>query len=102
MKKLQKRKMAQWKYPTSKERLLTPEQYASYKRAFEEARRDAERAAGAREQLLSRLDDEFDCKSLEEAQKLKRKLEKDVARLDAECDQLGAGLRDEYADRLGG
>jgi hypothetical protein len=49
---------------------ITEDQYRRLKRAVDDARTEADRARGARDQLLSRLKEEFNCESLEGAKKM--------------------------------
>jgi predicted transcriptional regulator len=46
---------------------LTKEEFEKLKQEVEQARTEAERAQGARDQLMARLKNEFDCDSLEDA-----------------------------------
>lgn len=58
---------------------LTEQKYRELKDESEEAQRAADKAEGARDEMLTRLKEEFDCKSLEEGQKLLKKLSKEEA-----------------------
>lgn len=57
---------------------ITEEQYRKLKREVEQAKSDADRAQGSLDQLLARLKEEFNCKNLEEAKSLLRRLGKEA------------------------
>lgn len=54
---------------------ISEDQYRKLKAEVERAKSDAERAQGALDQLMSRLEKEFECSSIKEAQKLLAELE---------------------------
>lgn len=52
---------------------ITEEQYRKLKQSVETAKAEADRAQGALDQLMHRLEEEFECKTLKEAKtKLKQ------------------------------
>lgn len=65
---------------------MTPERFAALKAKADELAREAERAAGAEEQILRQLKKEFRCSSLEEGEKLLAQVEKDLERAERECE----------------
>jgi hypothetical protein len=80
---------------------LTVNQYEALKRKAEQAGKEAERAAGAREQLMRVLKDKYGCKSTAEAEKLLAKKQKEQKAAQEKAENLLAELRKEYADELG-
>ncbi len=57
---------------------METKRFEQLKREVESARSEAAQAKGAFEQLMKQLKEEFGCRSVEEAQKLLRKLEKEA------------------------
>lgn len=64
--------------------------------------READRAAGAKAQLLKRLQEEYGCASLEEAEKLLEKKEKELAKLGDEFDRDFAAFEQKWSPYLEG
>lgn len=57
--------------------VISVEEYQQLKKRAEKARADADRAQGALEQQLQKLENEFDCRTIEEAEELLGKLQKE-------------------------
>ena len=55
---------------------LSKEEFEKLKREVDQAHAESERAKGARDQLMRRLHDEFECDSLEEARTLLKKIQR--------------------------
>jgi hypothetical protein len=55
---------------------ISEKDFNELKRLVEDAKEDASRAKGAREQLMKRLDEEFDCKDLDDARDLLKRIAK--------------------------
>lgn len=68
---------------------------AELKKEAEQARREADKAAGALEQLHQRLQDDFGCASVDEARKELVRLEKEEKALLRQYEKL----RQEYTER---
>lgn len=64
--------------------MITEEKFRELKREYEEQKAAAERAKGAYDQLMERLRTEFECESLEAAQKKLRKLKVSVETAETE------------------
>lgn len=78
---------------------------ADYTRLRSEAARlgrEADRAAGALGQLLTRLREEFGCDSLEEGRALLTELEGESAGLETEYTEASARFEAEWGDRVRG
>ncbi len=74
--------------------------FTRLKKQVERLQRDADRAAGAREQLLETLVKEFEVESIESAQKLLRRLGKEVETLEASYKEERQAFEQEYQERL--
>ncbi len=61
---------------------LTEDDYRELKASVEKARGEAERAQGALDHLMTRLQSEFDCKSLKEARGLLQEVSKERDKAD--------------------
>jgi len=68
----------------------------------DELRREADRAEGARLQLLARLKQEFGCDSLDGAEKLLAKMQKEKQRLEAQLTKKLDEMESKYARLLEG
>ena len=72
------------------------------KKQAESAQREADKAQGALEQILSQLKEDFDCETLEDAETLLDKLgEKERTKAEA-FDTALAEFEEKYGDKLGG
>lgn len=56
---------------------ITEEQYKKLKQDVERAKTESDQARGALNQLMSRLQEEFECEDVEEAKQLLARLEKE-------------------------
>ena len=61
-----------------------------------------DRATGALEQLRKQLKDEFDCESVEEAQKLLAKMEKEESKLEKDFDISLKEFNEKYGEMMEG
>lgn len=80
---------------------MTVQQYEALKKKAEQAGKDAERAAGAREQVLAVLKEKYGCKSTAEAEKLLAKKQKERKAAQEKAENLLSKLRREYGNELG-
>lgn len=76
--------------------------YQQLKAEVEHAQRDKDRAEGALQQLMGRLNDEFDCDSLEKAEKLLTKLRKDQERAERQFDAALEKFESDWGDKVKG
>lgn len=77
-------------------------EYQQLKSKVDKVRADADRAAGALERSLSQLKKDFDCGSLEAAEKLLKKLEREERVADQEYADAMAEFQTEWDVYLGG
>lgn len=73
------------------------ERYQKMKQRAADLRREADRAEGALEQVMKKLEDDFGCNSLEEAKRLQKKLTVEVE----EADEKFGVLLKEFEDKWG-
>jgi len=77
------------------------DQYQKLKQRVDRLQREADKAAGARAERLKRLEDEFGCKSIKEAEKLLAKLEAEAKKVESDYQQAAAEFYEEWGDKLG-
>ena len=77
------------------------ERFEKLKKQVEKLRSSSERAKGVLEGLLSRLEEEFDCSSLEEAEDKLEALEKNQEELETAFQEKMDRFTEKYADLLG-
>ena len=76
--------------------------YQQLKDKVDQAQRQADKAAGALDQLMQQLKKEFDCDSLEEAEKLKTKLQKEEVKKEKEFTDALEEFERQWGDKLKG
>jgi len=74
--------------------------YEQLKQKVDQYQREADRAAGALAQLLERLKEEFGCDSIEEAEKLARKLKKERDKTEKEFAEALEEFETEWGGEL--
>lgn len=75
-------------------------QYEVLKRDVDQLRKRVDRGQGAFDQLLTRLKEDFDCDSLEEAEALEQKMEGDYKQLQDEAEREMMEFQEEWGDKL--
>lgn len=68
--------------------MISFDEYQKRKAVVEEARREADRATGAREQTKKRLKDDFGCATVADAEKELARIEKELKAADKECERV--------------
>jgi hypothetical protein len=76
------------------------EDYQRLSQQIDKLKEQQARDKGALEQVLARLDEEFGCKTLEQAKAVLSKLEKDNAKLIHTADQQLAEFKERWRDVL--
>ena len=76
------------------------DRYQKMKRKADELRREADRAEGALEQLMEKLKEDFDCDTLEEAEQLSKRLEKEAKEAEEQFDVAVEEFEEEWGDEL--
>lgn len=74
--------------------------WEALKRRLEQDRKDAERAEGALTQIKRDLKTEFGCKSIEEAEQLLKKMEKELQADEKELEAKMEEIEEQYSDNL--
>ncbi len=74
---------------------------ADLKERVERLRRDVDRAQGAYDQSMQRLSSEFDCSSIQAAEKKMARLEEEQEELEAKLKKAMKKLREDYPDVFG-
>lgn len=74
--------------------------YQRLKDKAESAQREADRAAGALEQIGERLKKEFGCSSVKDARKILQRTSAEEGQLEEECEAALAKLREDYPDLM--
>lgn len=80
--------------------MLTPKQFAQLKEKADRENREAERAQGRLDQLLSELKREHGAGTLEEAKTLAAEAEKEASRLEKVAEKVEAAFMAEHGERL--
>lgn len=75
---------------------ISVKEYERLQKDVEKARSEADRAEGAVEQLLGRLKEEFDCSSVDEGDKLQRKLDEEAEKAEEAFDDALAEFKEEW------
>lgn len=68
--------------------MITEQEYRNLKLEVEEAKAKSQQAKGALEQLMRRLETEYECNSLDEAEELLKRLQKEKEEKETEFDRL--------------
>jgi multidrug resistance efflux pump len=76
--------------------MIDIKRYQALKRAAEDAKSESDKAQGAFEQMTARLKSEFGCDSFDDAKKLLKKLEEEMARREREFDKALAEFEEKY------
>lgn len=71
---------------------------ADFKERVERLRREVDRAQGAYDQSMQRLSNEFDCSSIQAAEKKMAKLEEEQEELEAKLQKAMKKLKEDYPD----
>ncbi len=71
------------------------------KEKAEALRTEAEQAKGALNQLMTKLNEEYDCQSIEDAEKLLEKYEKEVKKAEEDYDKELISFEEEWGEKLG-
>lgn len=79
---------------------ISAARFEALRKQVEQGKRDADRAQGALAQVMQEIKAEFGCKTLEEAEKLYKKMEKELARDEAELQKKVEELEGKYDERL--
>jgi hypothetical protein len=80
--------------------MLTVKQYEELVRQAERGNKDAERAAGARQQLMKQLKEKFGCRTVEQAEKLLDKRQKQRDKAQEAAERLLAEFEEAYGELL--
>lgn len=75
-------------------------QYERLRRKADDLKREVDKAEGALEQLIGRLESEFDCKTLAQAQKMLKKLSADEAKASKKYESDLAEFEEEWGKVL--
>ena len=76
--------------------------FLSIKEKLDSLQKQADRAQGALDQVLSTIKKEFGCNSLEEAKLLQAKLAKDTSRLESELHKSLLAFEEKHGEMLKG
>jgi hypothetical protein len=74
--------------------------FTKIKQTVESLQSEADRLEGAKRQQLKSLKDEHSCRTVEEAERLLAKLEREGVKLKAEWERAAGKFSKEYDDRL--
>lgn len=74
--------------------------YKKLKSRVEAARQTRDRAAGQLDGIMARLQTEFKCSTIEEAEKLAKKLERDAVVAEREFDEAAAQFERDWGEHL--
>ena len=80
--------------------MIDEQEYKKLKRLAEEAQSDKDRATGQLEAAMQRLRDEFECDSLEEAEALQKRLDKEAAKTEKEYDAAREAFKVEWGEKI--
>ena len=80
--------------------MINIEEYQKLKKKSENAKADVARAEGALEQQMQKLKEEFDCETIEEAQKMLRNLEKQEKKAEEEYEKELTKFKEKWKDEL--
>lgn len=82
--------------------MIDLKRYNELKNRVAELEREANRAEGALAQVMEKLSEEFECKSLKQADRLVAKLEKEAKEAEDEYDEAMKQFEKQWDDRLNG
>ncbi len=74
--------------------------YERMKAEVERLKRESARAEGALEQLMNRLQEEFDCESIEEAQAKLEELDRAAKKAEKKCDKAWKEFEENFGHLL--
>lgn len=80
--------------------MIDLEQYKRLKEKADKAKQDHDRAVGALEQLMSKLEEDFDCKTVEQAEKLVKKLSTEAKEAEELYDQRLAEWEEQWGQKV--
>ena len=79
---------------------VSEKEYKRLKRQAEEAKTEHDRAQGQLEAAMERLEEEFECTTLKEADKLQKQLDKEAAEAEAEYEAARDEFEEQWAERV--
>lgn len=74
--------------------------YEKLKSQVDQLQRDSDRAAGALSSMMKRLEEEFQCKTLEEAESLSSQLKQEVGQAEAKFNEALEQFEEEWGETL--
>jgi len=80
--------------------MITPQEYEQLKSKVEKLQREANKAEGALQQLMTRLKEEFDCSTIEQAEELQAKLQKQTEKAEQEFEEAYNLFKEEWGSKL--
>ncbi len=80
--------------------MIDLDEYQTLKRKAEKAKSDVARAEGALEQQMKSLKDEFDCESIEDAEKMLKDLEKKESVAETKYNKELEEFKNKWEDKL--
>lgn len=82
--------------------MIDLKRFERLKRAVDNAKSEADRAEGAFEQQIKKMKDDFDCDSLEKAEKKAEALDKKASKAEKLYEKALKEFEEEWPDILGG
>ena len=80
--------------------MISVDRFNELKKSADDARRAAAQAEGAQRQLMQQLADEFDCQTLETAERKAAKLEKEAKAAERRAEELLAEFEETWWEKL--
>ena len=80
--------------------MISVDRFNELKKSADDARRAAAQAEGAQRQLMQQLADEFDCQTLETAERKAAKLEKEAKAAERRAEELLAEFEETWGEKL--
>ena len=80
--------------------MMNVEKYQKLKKRVESLKAEADRAEGAKEQLMQKLQDEFDCSTVKEADELLSSLEVKKKKVESKYVKALTAFEDKWGEKL--
>ena len=80
--------------------MISVDRFNELKKSADDARRAAAQAEGAQRQLMQQLADEFDCQTLETAERKAAKLEKEAKAAERRAEELLEEFEETWGEKL--
>ena len=79
---------------------MTPEEFLQTTREIEKIRRDSDKVVGARDQLLKQLKKELQCKTLKEAERIVKRMEREAKEAEQKAETALEEFEEKWRDKL--